>query len=99
MRGEDLQNHTLFSYVRPDSRIPANHPLRMIRQVIDEPVWDPSTCSKNRDRLLEGDFAKAFRSAVLNTKQVTGLLFQQPAKTHRQLARAFLAWKRRNHLV
>ena len=138
MRGEDLQNHTLFSYVRPDSRIPANHPLRMIRQVtdaalkslsdqfdaaystegrpsipperllralliqafysvrserqlmeqlnynllfrwfvglsVDEPVWDPSTFSKNRDRLLEGDFAKAFLSAVLNTKQVTGLL-------------------------
>ena len=138
MRGEDLQNHTLFSYVRPDSRIPANHPLRMIRQVtdaalkslsdqfdaaystegrpsipperllralliqafysvrserqlmeqlnynllfrwfvglsVDEPVWDPSTFSKNRDRLLEGGFAKAFLSAVLNTKQVTGLL-------------------------
>ena len=35
MRGEDKQNHTLFSYVRPDSRIPANHPLRLIRQVTD----------------------------------------------------------------
>jgi hypothetical protein len=35
MRGEDLQNHTLFSYVRADSRIPANHPIRLIRQVTD----------------------------------------------------------------
>ena len=35
MRGEDLQNQTLFSYVRPDSRIPANHPLRVIRRVTD----------------------------------------------------------------
>jgi transposase len=138
MRGEDLQNHTLFSYVRPDSRTPANHPLRTIRQVtdaalislheqfnaayaaegrpsipperllralliqafysvrserqlmeqlnynllfrwfvglsVDEPVWDPSTFSKNRDRLMEGDFASTFLSAVLNTKQVRDLL-------------------------
>jgi len=35
MRGEDKQNHTLFSYVRPDSRIPPNHPLRLIRRVTD----------------------------------------------------------------
>jgi hypothetical protein len=27
MRGEDKQNHTLFGHGRPDSRIPANHPL------------------------------------------------------------------------
>lgn len=33
MRGQDHQNHRLFSYVRPDRRIPANHPLRLIRQV------------------------------------------------------------------
>jgi transposase len=138
MRGEDFQNQTLFSYVRPDSRIPPNHPLRTIRQVtdaalaslheqfdaayategrpsipperllralliqafysvrserqlmeqlnynllfrwfvglsVDEPVWDPSTFSKNRDRLMEGDFAATFLSAVLNTKQVRDLL-------------------------
>jgi transposase len=36
MRGADLQNQRLFSYVRPDRRIPANHPLRLIRQVTDE---------------------------------------------------------------
>ena len=138
MRGEDKQNHTLFSYVRPDSRIPPNHPLRLIRHVtdaaltslsdqfdavysdegrpsiaperllralliqalysvrserllmeqmnynllfrwfvglsVDEPVWDASTFSKNRDRLLAGDFAAAFLTAVLETRQVKGLL-------------------------
>lgn len=138
MRGQDDQNHTLFSYVRPDSRIPANHPIRLIRTVtdealaalsdrfdeayategrpsiaperllralllqalysvrserqlmeqmnynllfrwfvglsVDEPVWDASTFSKNRDRLLEGDFAAAFLTAVLETKTVKPLL-------------------------
>ncbi len=41
---------------------------------VDEPVWDPSTFSKNRDRLLEGDFAAAFMAAVLNTRQVKDLV-------------------------
>jgi hypothetical protein len=30
---------------------------------IDDPVWDHSTFSKNRDRLLEGDIAAKFLSA------------------------------------
>jgi transposase len=138
MRGQDHQNHTLFSYVRPDSRVPANHPLRVIRRVtdaaltamsdrfdalyasegrpsiaperllralliqalysvrserqlmeqmnynllfrwfvglsVDEPVWDASSFSKNRDRLLAGDCAAAFLTAVLETKEVKPLL-------------------------
>ena len=36
MRGQDERRDTLFSYVRPDSRIPQNHPLRLIRRVADE---------------------------------------------------------------
>src|SRR3984957_19832008 len=35
MRGEDTRNHTLFSYVRTDDRIPATHPPRLIRQIAD----------------------------------------------------------------
>ena len=35
MRGTDYQNDKLFSYVRPDSRVPADHPLRTIRRVTD----------------------------------------------------------------
>jgi transposase len=41
---------------------------------VDEPVWDPSSFSKNRDRLLDGDFAAAFLTAVLETKAVKPLL-------------------------
>jgi transposase len=35
MRGTDHRNDTLFSYVRPDSRVPASHPLRPIRRIAD----------------------------------------------------------------
>jgi hypothetical protein len=38
------------------------------------PVWDPSTFTKNRDRLLVQDAAVAFMAAVLNTNEVKGLL-------------------------
>jgi transposase len=32
---------------------------------IDDPVWSPTTFTKNRDRLLDGDIAAAFFEAVL----------------------------------
>jgi transposase len=35
MRDEDIQNQTLFSYVRTDDRIPSNHPPRLIRRIAD----------------------------------------------------------------
>ena len=36
MRGGDIRRDGLFSYVQPESRIPENHPLRVIRRVADE---------------------------------------------------------------
>jgi transposase len=36
MRGNDIRRDGLFSYVRPDSRIPKDHPLRLIRRFADE---------------------------------------------------------------
>lgn len=129
MRGEDQIQGAMFSYVAPEKRVPADHPLRMIwvlsdaalqdmsplfdqlysrvgrpsippekllrallLQVLytirserllmeqldynllfrwfvgltmDDAVWDASTFSKNRDRLLEGDVARAFFARVL----------------------------------
>jgi transposase len=35
MRGNDIRRDGLFSYVRPESRIPSSHPLRLIRGVAD----------------------------------------------------------------
>jgi transposase len=36
MRGKDERRDGLFSYVRPESRIPKDHPLRAIRHITDE---------------------------------------------------------------
>jgi transposase len=41
---------------------------------IDDAVWDASTFSKNRERLLDGDIAARFLSAILARPQVTRLL-------------------------
>jgi transposase len=41
---------------------------------VDDPVWDHSTFSKNRDRLLAGEIAAKFLAAVLAQPKVKGLL-------------------------
>lgn len=41
---------------------------------VDDPVWDHSTFSKNRDRLLEGEIAAKFMAAVLAQPKVKRLL-------------------------
>jgi len=41
---------------------------------VDDPVWDHSTFSKNRDRLLEGEIAAKFLTAILAQPKVKRLL-------------------------
>ncbi|MGH8525601.1 MAG: IS5 family transposase [Gammaproteobacteria bacterium] len=41
---------------------------------IDDPVWVPTVFSKNRDRLLEGDIAKAFLAEVVEEANRRNLL-------------------------
>ena len=36
MRGDDQQQFSVFSYVAPEDRVPADHPLRPIRQSVDK---------------------------------------------------------------
>ena len=36
MRGDDQQQFSVFSYVAPEDRVPADHPLRPIRKAVDE---------------------------------------------------------------
>ena len=138
MRGSDERSDFLFSYVSPEQRVPADHPMRPIRRIVDaalgrlsprfdamytdfgrpsippeqllralllqvlytvrserllieqleynllfrwfvglgmdEPIWDHSTFSKNRDRLLRGDIADAFFAEVLGEARTSGLL-------------------------
>ena len=44
----------------------------------DEPVWDLSTFSKNRDRMLEGDVAAQFMATLLARPRVKRLLSSDP---------------------
>ena len=138
MRGDDQQTGYVFSYLSPEERVPADHPLRLIRRMtdaalsrlsprferlysdmgrpsiapekllrallvqalytvrserllmeqlrynllfrwfvglsMDDPVWDPTTFTKNRDRLLAGDIADAFFAEVLVAIKADGLL-------------------------
>src|SRR5271156_2266526 len=41
---------------------------------IDDPVWDHSSFTKNRDRLLEGEIAAKFLDAVLSQPRVKRLM-------------------------
>src|ERR1700693_997869 len=36
MRGDDNQQEGMFSYISPEKRVPADHPLRAIRKMMDE---------------------------------------------------------------
>jgi transposase len=138
MRGDDPRNDSMFSYVTPEARVRADHPLRPIRRMtdaalerlssrfdrlystigrpsippeqllralllqmlysirserllmeeldysvlyrwfvglsLDDPIWDATTFTKNRDRLLDGDVADAFFAEVLAAIKAEGLL-------------------------
>ena len=41
---------------------------------IDDPVWDPTVFTKNRDRLLRGEIAEGFFKAVVEQARAQGLL-------------------------
>lgn len=138
MRGDDFQQAAMYSYLSPEQRVPADHPLRLIREMtdavlrgispqfdkmyaqmgrpsiapekllrtlllqalytvrsermlmeqldynllfrwfvglnMDDPVWDASTFSKNRDRLLEGGVGERFFQGVLRQAREKNLL-------------------------
>jgi transposase len=42
MRGDDNQQEGMFSYISPEKRVPADHPLRPIRKMVDEIVKEMS---------------------------------------------------------
>ena len=60
---------------------------------VDDAVWDPSTFSKNRDRLLDGSVAAAFLSAVLAIPRVKRLLSQDHFSVDGTLIQAWASMK------
>lgn len=60
---------------------------------VDDPVWDHSTFSKNRDRLLEGDIAAGFLAAVLAAPRVKRLLSSEHFSVDGTLVEAWASLK------
>jgi hypothetical protein len=60
---------------------------------VDDVVWDHSTFSKNRDRLLEGDIAAKFLSAVLAQPRVKRLLNSEHFSVDGALIEAWASMK------
>lgn len=60
---------------------------------VDDPAWDHSTFSKNRDRLLEGDIAAKFLAAVLGQPRVKRLLSTEHFSVDGTLIEAWASMK------
>jgi transposase len=69
MRGSDVRSGELFSYVNLEKRVPAKHPLRLVRVVVNEVL-----------SRLDGDFAKAYaiggRPSIAPERLLRALLLQ-----------------------
>ena len=59
----------------------------------EDPVWDHSSFSKNRDRLLEGEIAAKFLGAVLSRPRVKRLLSSEHFSVDGTLIQAWAAMK------
>jgi len=137
MRGDEGDQEHMFSYISAEKRVPADHPLRKVRELVDaaleklsadfdrlysdigrpsipperllralllqyfygirserllmeqldynllfrwfvglqmdDPVWVPTTFTKNRSRLLEGEIAQRFLEQTIALAQERGL--------------------------
>jgi transposase len=60
---------------------------------VDDPVWDHSTFSKNRDRLLEGEIAAKFLQAILAQPGVKQLLSSEHFSVDGTLIEAWASLK------
>jgi transposase len=60
---------------------------------IDDPVWDVTVFTKNRDRLLDGDIAAKFFQAVLGQPQVKALLSDEHFSVDGTLIEAWASMK------
>jgi transposase len=60
---------------------------------IDDPVWDVTVFTKNRDRLLDGDIAAKFFQAVLGQPEVSALLSDEHFTVDGTLIEAWASMK------
>ena len=69
MRGTDIDQGGLFSYVSMEERVPAGHPLRRVRALLDEAL-------KSMSRDFESVYASGGRESVAPERLVRALVLQ-----------------------
>jgi transposase len=60
---------------------------------VDDPVWDATVFTKNRERLLEGEVTRKLLAAVLNQPEVTTLLSDEHFSVDGTLVQAWASMK------
>jgi len=80
VRGEDQRSEGFFSYVRLETRIPTDHPLRAIRELVDAAL---SGLSRSFDTL----YAREGRPSIPPERLLRALLLQAfyTVRSERQL--------------
>lgn len=69
MRGEDHQQTAMFSYISPEQRVPANHPLRKLRPLVDAVLTRLSPC-------FTAMYSRIGRPSIAPEKLLRALLLQ-----------------------
>ena len=69
MRGDDEQTSHMFSYVSPEQRVPADHPLRAIRALTDEAL-------RSLSRRFAGLYSQTGRPSIPPEQLLRALLLQ-----------------------
>ena len=69
MRGSDIQQSAMYSYVSPEDRVPADHPLRPVRQITDVILREMST-------VFARIYAQIGRPSIAPEKLLRALLLQ-----------------------
>jgi transposase len=69
MRGSDIQQSAIFSYLSPEQRVPTGHPLRKVREITDR-VLDKMSDSFGQM------YSKMGRPSIAPEKLLRALLLQ-----------------------
>ena len=80
MRGDDILQESLFSYLSCEGRVPAGHPLRRIRLIVDAAL-------KRLDGTFAGLYSERGRPSIPPEKLIRALLLQAfySVRSERQL--------------
>jgi transposase len=83
MRGRDIQQSAMFSYVSPEARVPAEHPLRPIRLMVDialkelSPAFSRMYVAFGRPSIAPEKLLRALLLQVLYTIRSERMLMEQ----------------------